>query len=151
MFCVVLKWMMLWFWAISRLRKDFRCRVFEVFRVSNLKNRKDSCGCMVYTGPLTRRNAPILSHVIKEQVDQKKECWARKQKDGKDGSERKGGFAPSLVNGRREGFGRGMAFANHAHVIEIKADFTCPKTWRNTVYAQKKEYRWRAAPTAAAI
>ena len=89
--------------------------------------------------------------MIKEQVDQKKEHQARNQKGGKDGSERKGVFAPSLVNGLREGFGHGMAFAKQSRITEINADFAVPKTWRNFVYAEKKEYRGRDAQTPAQI
>ena len=76
--------------------------------------------------------------MIKEQVDQKKERWARKQKGGKDGSERKGGFDPSLVNGLQEGWGRGMAFAKQSHVREINADFALPETKRNTAMPRRK-------------
>jgi hypothetical protein len=50
--------------------------------------------------------------VIKEQVDQKKDGWARGKAVGKDGIQRLAGSPSSFVNDELIVFCRGMAFAN---------------------------------------
>jgi hypothetical protein len=62
--------------------------------------------------------------VIKEQVDQKTDGWAREKAVRNDGIQRQAGSPPSFVNDERRGFRRGTAFANQPRVTEINADFT---------------------------